>query len=285
MRQSSPSLSCRIASEVNGTPLPFPKTSSASPSFATRAHVLRQTVTPYATLARLYDAVLGDHFFTQLRHVFEELVQRYGIRFGSAADIACGTGTFIRYLRELGVPVVYGVDRSPEMLRVAIAKNQGAGARFLLQNFATLQLPQPVDLLTCHFDALNYLLTADDLLWALRRFRANLNPSGHIIFDMITDRPSWHGPGPRVERLTSSGVTVERVVRRDSRFNIQTADVSISRNGHSYRETHVQRGYPVPVVVALLAQAGFAPLGAGDFQTLALTTTWTPRAVYVAQAV
>jgi uncharacterized membrane protein len=47
----------------------------------------------------------------------------------------------------------------------------------------------------------------------------------------------------------------------------------------------VQRGYPVAVVVALLAQARLALLGVHDFQTLGRVTTWTPRAVYVAQAV
>jgi ubiquinone/menaquinone biosynthesis C-methylase UbiE len=116
---------------------------------------LRQTVTPYATLAPLYDALLSDRFFPQLRTTFEWLVRRHGIRFASATDVACGTGTFVHYLREHDVPVVYGVDRSSEMLRVAIQKNLGNGARFLLQDFATLQLPQPVDLITCHFDSLN----------------------------------------------------------------------------------------------------------------------------------
>jgi SAM-dependent methyltransferase len=199
--------------------------------------------------------------------------------------VACGTGAFVRYLCERGAAVVYGVDRSPEMLRVAIAKNQGAGARFLRQDFATLQLPQPVDLITCHFDSLNYLLTSHDLLQALRRFRANMNPGGHLIFDMITGQPAWPAPRPRVERLTTSGLTVERVTRWDARCDLQTAQVSISRNGHSHRERHVQRGYPVAAVVGLLAQARLALLGVHDFQTLGRVTTWTPRAVYVAQAV
>jgi SAM-dependent methyltransferase len=239
-------------------------------------------VTPYATLAPLYGALLGDRFFPSLRRSFEGLVRRYGIRFASAADVACGTGTFVRYLRERGVPIVYGVDRSPEMLRVAIAKNQGTGTCFLLQHLAPLQLPQPVDLITCHFDSLNYPLTSDDLLRVLRRFHANMNPGGHLIFDMITDRPPWQEPEPRVERVISSGVTVVRVTLLDTR-GVQTAHISISRNGRSPREIHVQQGHPVAVVVDLLAQALFALLGAHDFQTLGPAATWTPRAVYVAR--
>jgi SAM-dependent methyltransferase len=285
MRQSAPSLSCRTAQEVRGTILPFPKASSASPSTAMNNHRLRPTATPYATLARLYDAVLGDRFFRQLRHAFADLVQRYGVHFASAADVACGTGTFVAYLCAHGVPVVFGVDRSPEMLRVALAKNQGAGARFLLQDFATLQLPHHVDLLTCYFDSLNYLLTVDDLLASLGRFRANMHPGDHLIFDMFTDRLPWPPLRACVERVTNSGVTIERVTRWDARRAIHMADVCISRNGLSSRERHVQRGYPVAIVVSLLAQARLILLGVHDFQTLGRVTTWSPRAVYVAQAV
>jgi SAM-dependent methyltransferase len=257
--------------------------SSAMSSPSTSNHPLRSPVTPYATLAPIYDALLGNRFFPQVRHTFEWLIRRYGIRFSSAADVACGTGTFVRYLRERGVQVVYGVDRSPEMLRMAIAKNRGNGARFLLQDFARLQLPQPVDLITCHFDSLNYLLTSDDLLQALSRFHSNLNPAGHLIFDMITDRPPWLGPGPRIERMTGTGVSIVRVTRRDPRRAIQTAHVSISRNGHLHRELHVQRGYPVAVVIRLLTRSRFNVLGAQDFQSLGPASPCTTRVVYVAR--
>jgi SAM-dependent methyltransferase len=245
--------------------------------------IRRRATETYDVLAAIYDALLGDRFFPQVRRAFEWLVRRYGIRFDSAADVACGTGTFVRYLRECGVPAIYGVDRSPAMLRVAIAKNRGSGARFLCQDFTTLQLPQPVDLITCHFDSLNYLLTTADLLRALRRFHANLKPGGHVIFDMITDRPPWQGPEPRVERVAGPGVTVVRVTRWDPRRCIQTALVSISRNGRSQREVHVQRGYPVAVVAGLLTQARFTLPGVHDFQTLEPATIRTPRAVYVAR--
>jgi SAM-dependent methyltransferase len=242
-------------------------------------------VTPYATLAPLYDALLGDHFFPQLRRVFEWLVRRHNTRFASAADVACGTGTFVRYLCESGVPIVYGVDRSPEMLLAAIQKNPGSGAHFLCQDFTTLQLPRAVDLITCHFDSLNYLLTTGDLLRAFRRFHANLNRAGHVIFDMITDQRRWQDVWPRVERMTGPGVTLTRVTRWDPRHSIQTAIVSVSRNGRSHQEIHVQRGYPITMVISLLMEARFTLFGTHDFQPLGPARPWTPRAVYVARAV
>jgi SAM-dependent methyltransferase len=246
-------------------------------------HCLAGIVAPYATLALLYDALLGDRFFPILRRAFEWLVQRYNIRFTSVADVACGTGTFARYLRDRGVPIVYGVDSSPEMLRIAIRKNSGNGVRFLLQDFATLQLPQPVDLITSSFDSLNYLLNAADLLGALGSFHTNLKPGGHTIFDMITDLPSWQHPGPRIERVAGPGVTVVRLTRWDPRHSFQTALVSISRDGRPHQEIHVQRGYPVAMVFRLLARAKFITLGIHDFDTLQRVPPRTSRAVYVAR--
>ncbi len=238
---------------------------------------------PYATLAPLYDTLLGDRFFAQIWYTFEWLVRRYGIRFASAADVACGTGTFVRYLREQGVPVVYGVDRSPEMLRVAIAKNHGNGARFLLQDFATLQLPHAVDLITCNFHSLNYVLTTHDLLRTLRHFYSNLKPGGHLIFDIFTDRLPRQSSEPCVEHVIGIGATVLRVGKWDPRRSIWTAVVSISRNGRSQQEIHLQRGYPVAVIAGLLAQARFTLLGAHDFHALGPAATSTPRVVYVAR--
>jgi SAM-dependent methyltransferase len=244
------------------------------------AHCLpyrQEAVTSYTGLAPLYDALLGSSFLSLLRHTFERLVRSYGIRFTSAADAACGTGAFVHYLRGRGVPLVYGMDRSPEMLGLALQKNRGNGTRFLLQEFATLQLPQPVDLITCNFDSLNYLLTTDDLLRALRRFHTNLKPGGHAIFDMVTDHPAWQGPQPQVEL----GAAFTRVTHWDPQRCIQTAVFSISRNGRSQREVHVQRGYSVAVVIGVLAKARLTLLGVHDFQTLGPVTARTGRAVFV----
>ncbi|MDZ7361159.1 MAG: class I SAM-dependent methyltransferase [candidate division KSB1 bacterium] len=263
-------------------PVVFSAMFSASTIISAKGGISAPAVSPYAELARAYDALLGDRFFPQLRRAFEWIVRHYCIRFSSAADVACGTGTFVHYLCQCGVPIVYGVDRSPEMLRVAIRKNLGNGARFLCQDFATLQLPQPVALITCNFDSLNYLIKEADLLRAFCRFHANLKPGGHLIFDMITDRPFWQGPRPYFERVTKPGFTFVRVMRWDPRSGIQRATISISRNGRSHREDHLQRGYPVAMVACLLAQARFVLLGAHDFHTLCPNTRLSTRVVYAA---
>ena len=240
-------------------------------------------IAPYASLASLYDTLLGDRFFPQLRRTFEWLVRRYNIRFVAAADVACGTGTFVRYLRDGGVPIVYGVDRSPNMLCVAIRKNRGNGAAFLLQDFAALQLPQPVDLITCNFDSLNYLKTPDALRRALRRFYVNLKPGGHLIFDVITRPSTRQRSTPRLERVEGPGFTFVRCTSWNSPQGLQVSQISVSRHGHTHREVHTQRPYSIAAMIALLNQARFALLGAHDFYACAPATSLSARVVYVAR--
>jgi len=267
--------------------LAFPKTASASPSSARRGPVSMQTVAPYVTFASLYDALLGDAMFPLVRRNFEWLVRRYGIHFHSAADVACGTGTFVRYLRQWGVPVC-GIDRSASMLRIAMQKNRENGAQFLRQDMRQLQLSSPVDLITCHFDALNYLLSTRDLLKALCRFRANLTQGGYAIFDMVTDVAPERKLGVRVQRFDLPGVSSIWEIAWDParKLRVVTMHNVFALGAGKYRrerEVHAQRQYPVDVIVELLVRCGFNVCGVYDADSLAAATPRTYRAIYVAR--
>jgi SAM-dependent methyltransferase len=238
---------------------------------------------PYAGLAPLYDALLGRVFFPKLRRSFTRLVQRYRIRFNSAADAACGTGAFLRFLQRCGVKRLYGVDRSAAMLQMALSKGAGGGIRYFRQDFAHMRLPERVDLLTCNFDSLNYLLTTGDLLIALRRFRECLKPGGTLVFDMITLRQPWSGLQGRDEHAVVSGAHFWRSMRLDPSSGLQTSRIRIARGNLSFEETHRQRAYPVAVVLKMIARAGFELVGANDFESLENLGRQTRRVVYVAR--
>src|SRR5436309_13152788 len=106
---------------------------------------------PYSRFASFYDATIGRPAFRHTRIIFERLVRHHRLKFRSAADLGCGTGLFACYLnRRWGVPV-FAVDRSPEMLRVAVGSCPGGGVIFLRQDMRRMRLPVKVDLVTCHF--------------------------------------------------------------------------------------------------------------------------------------
>jgi len=242
---------------------------------------------PYRSFALLYDALLGNAMFPLIRRNFEWVVRRYGIRFRSAADVACGTGTFVRYLCQWGVPV-FGVDRSTSMLRIAMQKNRENGARFLRQDLRQLQLPYPVDLITCHFDSLNYLLSTRDLFMALCRFRANLTKGGYAIFDMVTDVSPEPKQGVRVQQFNLPGSSSIWAIAQDPARQLRVVRMHnfFAIGAGKYRrerEVHAQRQYPVGVVVELLVRCGFNVCGVHDAASFVAATPRTYRAIYVAR--
>jgi SAM-dependent methyltransferase len=246
----------------------------------------RTMTMPYSSFALLYDALLGDAMFPLIRRNFEWLARQYGLRFRSAADVACGTGTFVRYLRcRWDIPVL-GVDRSALMLRIAMQKNGENEAQFLRQDMRHLQIPHPVDLITCHFDALNYLLSARDLQKALGRFRANLTQGGYAIFDMVTAFSPEPKLSVRVQRFDLPGVSSIWAIAWDPARHLRVVtmhNVFALGPGHyrHEREVHTQRPYPVGGVVALLVRCGFHVCGVLDATSLRAVTLRTSRAIYV----
>lgn len=212
-------------------------------------------VAPYAGVAAVYDELLGAHAFARLRDSFERIERRHRVRLTSAADIGCGTGTFVAYLCARGARPVWGVDRSPHMLAQAVAKNRGNGARFLLQDLRTLRLPHQVALLSSQFDTLNYLLEPAELHQAFTGFARALEPGGHAVFDMVT-RPVAEEPYVRVTQVRLDAVS----------------------------ESHAQRAYTVPEVLAAIAGSGLLPTAAHRVPGLP-PGNGTARVIFVARRV
>jgi len=213
-------------------------------------------VPPYQGLAAHYDELLGEQSFREMRDTFDWIVRRYGLRFRSAVDVGCGTGTFVEYLLRAGVDPVWGVDRSPEMLAQAVIKNGQNKARFLLQDLRELRIPESVDLLTCQFETLNYLLTGADLHTAFAGFARALTPRGFAVFDVAARRPGRPGPRRRIEfsRFTNHTVTIR--ARYDTERKLQVGRVSVGGTAATQSERHVQRLHTVDDVAAALHGSG-----------------------------
>lgn len=237
---------------------------------------------PYSALALIYDRLLGDSFFPLLRRDFDWLTQMHPMSLDSVADVACGTGTFVKYLCGRGIPQVIGVDRSPEMLEIALRKNRRNHSRFFCQDFLNLQLPKPVSLITCNFDSLNYLLNPDQLFKAFQKFQANLKPGGHVIFDMITRNQPWYGQAPMVERRQLGILKFFRSMHLNRKTGLQHSRVIITSPTKNISETHIQRIYPMRLVLRLLCKAGFRLLGVRDFTNLKSVTRHSPRIIVIA---
>ncbi len=247
----------------------------------------RDSQRPYRELSLIYDELVGDTAFECWKDNFEALVTRYCIHFEVAADVACGTGHAAGYLAGR-CATVYAVDASPEMLEVAESKMRAKNIVFLEQSFTELELPEPVDLLTCNFDSLNYLLREEDLREALARFALSLKAGGYCVFDMNTTRElevEW-GTAAFVHRVSMGMAVWESEWDPDSRTNtLRMTNFIRSKNGlfRMSEETHRERSYDTEFVMGLVFGAGFTWAEARDARDLTGVGEETRRVQFVAR--
>jgi len=240
---------------------------------------------PYSRLAKAYDETIGLPAFRHTRWAFETLARRYDLRFRSAADIGCGTGLFARYLSDCWGAPVWAVDISPEMLRVAEANCLGANVRLLRQDIRCLRLPEPVDLVTSNFDALNHLTGEGDLRVAFQRITGNLRPGGHLYFDLVTPCQPLEGDVVYARKIKARSRQVIQKIRWDaSRKSVSI--VVLTRSANSIRpavEVHRERVYSFEEVGRWLIDAGFVIRGVHDAATLLPASGCPARIIVVAQ--
>lgn len=138
----------------------------------------------YEAIAPVYDDFTAHHDYELwLGNLLPEL-RRHGLREGRLLDVGCGTGKSFLPMLERGWEVT-GCDISASMLERARAK-AGAGAQLLVADMRELPLLGEFDLVWALDDAVNYLLSGEELGRALSGMRANLAPGGLLMFDVNT---------------------------------------------------------------------------------------------------
>lgn len=226
------------------------------------------------SFADIYDPVVGRDFWGHWWRAFDKARRRHRIRFESVADVACGTGEMaLRFARQGAA--VFATDLSDDMLRVAAAKCAGTGVRLERQAMQALEVPEPVDLLVCAYDALNHLPGLEDLRATFRRFFAALKDGGHAVCDLATVHHLARDWGTGTFRHVSGGMESiwQTVWYPDQRRATIHLTVLVSRKaGGPARVTQrvVELGYTLAEIEAAIADAGFTVLEARDM------IPWTP---------
>jgi SAM-dependent methyltransferase len=223
-----------------------------------------QQTPPYTALAPLYDAAMGEVVLPTLMENFETSRRRFGLATEVMADIGCGTGRFLRYLTRYGGRL-YGVDRSPAMLRIAARNLRGKQVRLFRMDLRRLRLPETVDTLTCMFDTINYLRDPGELRVAFAAFAAALKPEGGLMFDFIPNGAPSAGPLRGLQRVVlgrfaSDWRLVIDPTGRGSRVEIVITKVAEYDHPRYYRETHEQTWFAESEVISALRESAFEVL-------------------------
>jgi SAM-dependent methyltransferase len=159
----------------------MPERSPAASGAAARDTHARVT---YDAFAASYDDFTADHDYDAWTTTLERLALECGLQGRRLLDVACGTGkSFLPYL-ERGYEVC-GCDISSAMVEAAAGK---AGGRARLEVCDMRDLPRlgEFDFICCIDDAVNYLLSPDELVATFTGFARNAAPGGIVLFDVNT---------------------------------------------------------------------------------------------------
>jgi SAM-dependent methyltransferase len=138
----------------------------------------------YEAFAPVYDDFTAHHNYELWLGNLLPIARRHGLRGRRLLDVGCGTGKSFLPMLARGWEVT-ACDISPSMVELARAKADGA-VRLSVADMRELPEFGEFDLVWALDDAVNYLLSGEELEQALRGMRANLAPGGLLMFDLNT---------------------------------------------------------------------------------------------------
>jgi SAM-dependent methyltransferase len=138
----------------------------------------------YDALADHYDLLTTAYDHERWWRALEPLLDRHGLGGRRVLDAACGTGRSLEPLLRRGYEAS-GCDVSERMLRRARAR-LGPDVPLRAADLRALPDLGRFDLITVLDDAINYLLSQDDLDAAFRSLASVLAPGGLLLFDTNT---------------------------------------------------------------------------------------------------
>jgi SAM-dependent methyltransferase len=216
----------------------------------------------YDCIAPFYDQFTADYVYGRWIDAIETQALELGLSGRRALDLACGTGKSSLPLLERGYSV-RGCDISEGMIERARLKWPELAGIFSVADMRDLPQLGEFDLVLCLDDAVNYLLTDDDLEATFRGVARVLAPGGIFAFDVnslltyrtcfaeteVREEPgllfAWRGEAaPTLQPAEGASATVEIFAQ--------------SRDGGWERHTmrHVQRHHPRSAICNALERAG-----------------------------
>ncbi len=219
----------------------------------------------YEAMAPVYDDFTAHHEYDAWLTDLVVILERNGLEGRRLLDVGCGTGKSFLPMLPRGWEV-RGCDISPSMLELAREK-AGDGVPLSVADMRKLPRFGEFDLVWALDDAVNYLLSGDELVQAMSGMRDNLAPTGLIIFDVNTllayrtffaetvvverggRRLTWHG-------LADADVAPGSICESRLEVAPDDPDGAAPASGELPSLTHQQRHFPEAEVLESFERAG-----------------------------
>ena len=135
----------------------------------------------YDPFAWLYATHWGSEYHAQAWPVLERLILQQLPRAATILDLCCGDGRLAQVLDLKGFRVK-GLDGSERMLE--FARQRCPHLEFIAADARTFEVPENFDAVISTFDALNHVMSKDDLALVCRQVHDAVKPGGYFAFDL-----------------------------------------------------------------------------------------------------
>lgn len=204
---------------------------------------------PYEKLGKFYKKGWGKESI-KYGDLIYNVINIYNLNIKSVLDVACGTGILASKLYNENFEVS-GIDISEDMINVA--KETTTGIEFAVADMVNFTLNKKFQLITCAFDALNYLVTDSDMKKTLKNVFLHLEDNGIFIFDINTPVLYEERHFGIIDRKFDN-IEFKQILEYDKASKIGK---TVFDFGDNQCETHIQKVYTVEEMDAFLLNSGF----------------------------
>lgn len=256
----------------------------------------------YGDFAGVYDELMDNIPYETWSQRLDFLIRKYGVskperdaeglldsERNLVVDLGCGTGTLTELMYGKGYDMI-GVDRSEDMLNIAMEKKEKSGDEilYLQQDMRELELYSTVGTIYSVCDSLNYILEESELAEVFSLVNNYLYPEGIFIFDFNTEYKYREviGNTTIAENREDCSFIWENLYDPEEEINEYDLTVFVQEEGDRFRrftETHFQRGYRPEQMRRLVEQAGMTVLEMTDADTMEPVTPGSQRVYLVAR--
>lgn len=208
---------------------------------------------PYEKISKYYKKYWGKD---SIRYVelFSNVINTFKVRANSVLDVGCGTGILAREFQNMNFEVS-GIDISEDMIDVA--KETTTGINFEVADMKDFNLNRKFDIITCAFDAINYITNDIDMENTLKNIYLHLKDDGVFIFDINTPTLYEERHFGTIDR-NFEDIQFKQILAYDK---LNRIGKTVFDFGNNEVETHIQRAYSVEEMDRLLLNVGFEVIG------------------------
>lgn len=208
----------------------------------------------YQKFAYYYDSLMDEDFYSGYLHFIMTHAS-----FNTVLELGCGTGIMAIELSKLD-KTVYATDLSKQMLEVAKMNAEKANVDLMLAkiDMCDFKINEPVDLILCMCDSLNYILTKNKVQKVFKNVYEALAKEGTFIFDVHSLHKIDVTFNDYCEETEEDDFyfkwTVRKIAVGKIRHHVQIID---QENHDRVDERHEQQTYSIETYHELLKKAGF----------------------------